>query len=385
MILINKYLYFLKIKLSYYNNIINFEYRYIKHINNIVFPYRKTILKIFIIVTMILIGRFLYIEIKKENHVFDIWFHIHAACLNPDIWRPPEYYVDVIEAFKTLDGDDNGEVSMYGALMLTGYAERIQFYTGHFNTTNYAFWRKISENAIKYALNYYKDALMKAPDNPHFKIQAMYLQHPGWVSIYTDTLEKFPNHPYNAMMAYNLAFKSYLSDQQTGYYRELYEELTGKYLKKTRKERAGYRPIPKFVGKVNFEKVKEGLLLDLTPGEKVFLEELDFFNSDRGKIGLYVRVMNGNVKGKLITDGDEYGNWQHFNQDESNYRFFPCDKPEGVKEVQVVLQAGENSSQIVIRDYYPMIGNPRFYRTPSPYFITKPLKKLISLCFSRFI
>ena len=383
--MIKKELYILRHRLKAFLKNACFNYPEFAGVYRIMYTFRAYILTGLIVVFTVSAGRYFYIEAKKENHVFNIWYHIHGGSFWPGLWRPPEYILQELEAMKALGGDEKGAVSLYAALILKSYNEHGPYYNRFIGNTIPMDWLADADSTLIHYPKYYREAMAKSRDNPHYKAVARYLMSPEWVSLYIDALERFPKHPYNAMMAYHLAYSSHLSDKEKRQYRELYEELTGRYLLKSRKDRHGYRPFPKFDGAKEFRKEKEGLKVQLTPGEKLALEEIDFYNSDRGKIGLYVRVVDGEVRGVLKTDGEEYGERQDFRQNDANYRFFLCDNPDGVNKVQIVLCAGQDGAEVIIRDYYPMIGNPRFYRTPKEYFFVKPLKKIVGKIFKPYL
>ncbi|MFC1606546.1 hypothetical protein ACFL47_01135 [Candidatus Latescibacterota bacterium] len=334
---------------------------------------------IVLIACIVFTGLYFIREMKKETSVFRNWVVVHTGSFRSGWWESPEFLMENIESIETLGKNEKGAVSMYGAVIMRKYNDNVGFmkvyvepYRDDFN------FEKARDNSNKYYRYLYKKALAEAPDNPHFLTQALYMQHEKWADIFVDTLERYPHYPYNAYIAYHLAHTSNLQFNDKLKYVRLYEGLVGKYLRKTKDDRPGYKRFPAVVNDINYKKKRDGLHFDLGPNEKIILEGLNFFNSDRVKIGLYVHVADGYIKGTVIINGDKDSNGLDcIAESFDSYRLFEATSPEGAQSAHIVLESGDDGAHVIIRDYYPMVENPRFYRDTSAYFFVPALKRMV--------
>ena len=314
----------------------------------------------------ILVGGWVSREVKKEIHVTRIWRAIHVASVYKDAYLSPDDVAREVDAIHRLGGEEPGTVSMYGAWALFGYLERLNLYqvvTG----------QSISADRVKQLeFELYKRALAEGPDNPHFYAYARYFNDPDWPRVFQEGLARFPDHPYSVMMSWFLATEgASVPGVDAARYRTVYESAVRNQLRESVSFRPGFRAIPTLTANgPAMVTTDDGVLTTALPGEVVSVEPFAAYNTDRLSVGLFLKVLSGSLGGELVdmagqhladlplttpTDLLSYRAW-HFQ-----------DLPYAIPAVKgasarLKLRAGSQGARFVLRDLYPLIENPRWFR-----------------------
>ena len=118
----------------------------------------------------------------------------------------------------------------------------------------------------------------------------------------------------------------------------------------------------------------DGRTVTARPGEVVSIESFPTYGTDRLALGLYLQVLDGEVRGSLV---DAYGSYPTDPPvmtpgDNFPYRAWAFDRLDGRpadraggpddRRAHVELVAGPAGARVVIRDLYPLVENPRWFR-----------------------
>jgi hypothetical protein len=316
-------------------------------------------------VLLVLAGAWIVRELRKETHVTHIWLAVHDGLTEREAFLSPDALVREIEAVRDLGGEAPGTVSMYGAWALFGYLERVRAYTALTG-------RPISEDHVKRLMfQYYKRALAEGPDNPHFYSYARYFNDPDWPVVFATALQRFPAHPYRAMMSWDLATEATsLTGNDRTRYQALYQTSVRDQLHDSESFRPGYVALPSVTATGPVVATADAMLTTALPGEVVALESFPTFSTDRLSIGLFLRVTEGQLSGRLVderggrladlpamspADPISYRAW-HFDDIAGNFPKRPD------SHAQLVLVAGPRGARFLVRDLYPIVENPRWFR-----------------------
>jgi len=306
-------------------------------------------------------------EWRKEVHVTRIWRAVHAAPKYPKVFLRADQLGREIEAIRDLGREAPGTVSVYGAWAFLGYGERLRGYelvTGE---------KADRADVMRRALGLYRRGLQEAPDNPHFYEYARDFEDPEWVQVFRKGLSRFPDHPYAEMMAWSLAAEAagVSPAERLGYY-AMYNNAVGRRLRESAAFRPGFQPIAvdSSAGIAN----ADGTLVTLLPGEAISTRPFATYGSDRLAVGLYVRVTRGRLSVRLrghpaarlaepavVAAGDpvEYRAW-HFTGLDVGPSASATDT--AAKKTRLDLEAGPDGARFVVRDLYPIVDNPRWFR-----------------------
>jgi hypothetical protein len=308
-------------------------------------------------------------ELRKEVHATHVWRAIHAGLIEREAFLSPEALVREVDAIRDLGGDAPGTVSMYGAWALFGYLERRASYA---ELTGQAI---DAEQIRQLMFRHYKRALAEGPENPHLYTYARYFGDPEWPAVFAEALRRFPDHPYRVMMTWALAAEAPgLTDEARAAYRATYETSVRAALHDSEAFRPGFRTLPAVVPASLAVPGPDGFVATARPGEVISTESFSTYGTDRLAIGLFLRVLEGDVGGQLVdghgrrmgdlpamAPGDHfpYRAW-HF----ENLAGRPPDRSQGVTDrtARLVLVAGPKGARFVIRDLYPLVENPRWFR-----------------------
>ena len=306
-------------------------------------------------------------EGRKEIHAFHIWAGIHIGIGQPEFHLKPDEIVQEVEKIRELGYHDPGTVDMYAAWILFAYVERKDYYRSNLGEAKAI---KHEERAKSLMLPLYHKALEEAPDNPYFPVYARYMGDPGWEALYAKTLEQFPDHPYAAMMSWALANESQLSDEKKRHYARHYETSVGTLLQHSSKFRPGYQRLPQLAFSPNGvtpEEVPQGLRIELPANSSATFPTVDMLHSDRTKIGLFLKVVEGIVFSEFIEEKlGLLGNVVPMTPaDFHNYRILFALNFVDLGKTTLQLRTGGNRAIFIVRDFYPMHENPRFFRTPT--------------------
>jgi hypothetical protein len=306
-------------------------------------------------------------EYRKEWHATRVWRAVHVGQYFKESYLSPDALVAEVEAIDRLGGDEPGTVHMYGAWALFGYLERIAAY------------RQVSGEPIEadhvkqLLMQLYQRALAEAPDNPHFYIYAYYFQDPDFLKVFRAALDRFPDHPYSVMMSQFVASQDMtLSGPDRQRYQVRYEDSVRRQLRAS----ASYRPslveFPSLSAGGPIVRTPDGVGTTLLPGETATLQPFHTFGTDRLTIGLFLKVTQGAVTAQLngqpnaklginetltvpATDAIHYRAW-HF----TDVAFDRLSSRTATSAV--TLTAGPEGARFVVRDFYPIVENPRWFR-----------------------
>ena len=314
---------------------------------------------------LLVAGAWVVREFRKEVHVTHIWRAVHAGLIDRAAFRTPTELAREIEALRALGGEAPGTVSMYGAWALFGYLERLGSYTALTG-------QPISAYSVKQLMfQYYKRALVEGPENPHFYSYARYFGDPAWPIVFEEALRRFPEHPYGVMMTWALLSEVPTLDRKArDHYRSFYDESVRAQLRASESFRPGLRAVPSLTAKGPVVATAEGMLTSLLPGEILSVEPFKTFSTDRLSIGVFLRVTEGQLTGQLLdargarladlpvmspSDDVAYRAW-HFENLGGN-------PPSRVNsQARLALVGGPQGARFVIRDLYPLVENPRWFR-----------------------
>ena len=304
-------------------------------------------------------------EYRKEVHAMRVWRAVHAGQYLKEAYLSPEDLVREVDAIRDLGGNDPGTVSMYGAWALFGYLERL----GNYNKVTGGQLQAADVKRLQMEL--YQRAVSEAPENPHFYPYARYLEDPNKLQVFRTALERFPEHPYAIMMSYFVGAEdpSLTFDERVGYYK-VYDDAIRRQLKASSKFRPGLRELPAVVASGPVVQTADGVFTTLLPGEVAKIEPFQTWGTDRLAIGVFLKVAEGQVtvhldgqpdaklfEGPVVTNAatTSYRAW-HFTGLEAD--------PQSSRTATtgLVLQAGPQGARFTIRDLYPIIENPRWFR-----------------------
>lgn len=302
---------------------------------------------------------------RKEVHATNVWRAVHAGQYYQDAYLSPEDLVKEVEAIRALGGDEPGTVSMYGAWALFGYQERITAYT------QFAGQPIAPERVRKLQMELFRRALAEAPDNPHFYPYARYFAADDRLHLFRTALDRFPNHPYAVMMSHFVAAEesTLTFDERVGYYGK-YESAVHRQLRESASFRPGLRELPAVEAPGPVVETPDGMFTTLLPGEVAKIEPFQTFGTDRLALGVYLRVSQGQVtvqldgqptakllESPIVTNAATiaYRAW-HFSGLEANQQ------SSRTATTGLVLQAGPEGARFTIRDLYPLVENPRWFR-----------------------
>lgn len=302
---------------------------------------------------------------RKEVHATNIWRAVHAGQYYQDAYLSPEDLVKEVEAIRALGGDEPGTVSMYGAWALFGYQERIAAYT------QFAGQPIAPERVRGPQMELFYRALAEAPENPHFYPYARYFVAPDRLQLFKTALDRFPEHPYAVMMSYFVGAEDpgLSFDERVAYYGR-YESAVHRQLRESASFRPGFRELPSVAAPGPVVPTADGMFTTLLPGEVAKVEPFQTHGTDRLAVGVYLKVTEGQVsvqldhqpKAKLfespvVTNSATvaYRAW-HFTDLEADRQ------SSRTATTGLVLQAGPQGARFTIRDLYPLVENPRWFR-----------------------
>jgi hypothetical protein len=294
------------------------------------------------------VGRFVWHETAKEWHAMNTWLAIHFGQFYPDFRRTKAQLLEEFQAMKELGDDEPGSVDMFAAQHFSAY-----FYTS-------------DPEAKTLAREFYRRALRAAPDNPNYSSFATLIEHPDWPTIYARTLGQFPDHPYAAYMAFRLFQHGAL--QQYG---DLYEEKMGQLWARTAHLRPGYARLPDLGRQqVDVHTAADGLVVVLPPHQNLRLPDFRTYGSSQAGVVLFVKVSKGSLVAYLENAAGETvaGSMQPVfaPRDLTNYRTLAGQLNPEDAAAHVVLEASDQGARFILRDYYPLLRAPRFFRRGQP-------------------
>lgn len=301
-----------------------------------------------------------------EVHAMRMWRAVHAGQYFANAYLSPEQMAEELDAIRALGTDDPGNVSMFGAWAFFGYLERLGAYNTLMNET-------IQPERVRQLLvQQFERAMQESPDNPHFYPYARYFALPDRLAIFREGLRRFPEHAYGTMMNYFVAVEdpTLQLDERIRYFAN-YDNSIRRQLR----EYPQYRPTLVEEPDVDAHgppvKTADGLYITLLPGETAKIGRFRTYGTDRMALGVYLKVTQGSLlpptlegqpgarlieRGPLTTgDPTGYRAW-HF-QNLSGDRLSAQQM-----ETSLQVQAGPEGARLIVRDLYPLVENPRWFR-----------------------
>ncbi len=305
-------------------------------------------------------------EVRKEIHVTRIWRAVHAGQYYPEAYLSPDALVREVDAIRAIGGEDPGTVTMYGAWALFGYLERL----GAYNTL---MKENIQPEYVKQLmLQHYERAMQEAPDNPHFYPYARYFAVPNRLERFREGLRRFPDHPYATMMNFFVAIEdsSLQYEERLGYY-VAYDNAIRRQLREYPQYRLGFVEEPVIDSFGPPVKTDEGQAVTLLPGEIARIGRFRTYGSDRLALGVYLKVTQGTLLppalagqpgARIVENGPvtpsspaAYRAW--------HFRDLSADQLSAAEmETSLQVQAGPQGARFIVRDLYPLVENPRWFR-----------------------
>ncbi|MBZ5636443.1 MAG: hypothetical protein LAO55_25240 [Acidobacteriia bacterium] len=297
----------------------------------------------------------------REVYVYRIWTAEHYGLFNPESYRTHAWLVQQLDELQSLGSFEPGAVSMYAANVMyfqyaaTGYHKH--YLAGKLPVD----YDAEGEKCRRSMMDYYRRALQEAPGNPNFYQYAQLFHVPEWVDIFTKALERFPNHPYRAKMADDLANAGILPKENA----RIAADALGALYRDTARYRPGYRRLPDVTGPqpVMASRTPEGIHVRLEPHQEIWLDQVNTYGSDRYKLALYIRSSAGGLELCIATvHGCRSAPSMVTPDDLHPYHVFetnPLEPDEA--NARVVIKTRGQGADFVLRDLYPLLENPRFY------------------------
>lgn len=316
------------------------------------------------LLAFLLVGLYASREVRQELATFDIWYQ---PWLGKDV-RPvksdllPDVIAARLEGLRHFGEPSPGSISMYGAWTMSRLAlevwvpslgDRLAMTAAEVETER--------KRAEQYAVHYFRQAQAEAPDDPWVGTFAWILDPASAPALYSRALERSTDGPFSAWFAKYL-YNTIPNGQKYG---DLFEELTHTRLVRGAHLRPGFLEVPT-VGhptSANVRIVDQQLHITLKPGESIDLGAADGFRTDRVKAFLYARLTAGSAEASLLLgDGRTTvvtGPQNLTPVDGSRYRFFTWNGDMQVETISIRLTAGTAGAELAVRDFHPIIENPR--------------------------
>jgi hypothetical protein len=228
---------------------------------------------------------------------------------------------------------------------------------------------------------YYRIARKAAPDNPHYLFAARFLQIDGWETQLLEGLRRFPDSAYGPGAAAALHyFGKGLSDETRESVARQYETLTARFLSSGRNRIPGFQGVPTVVqtaaGEVLAKTMphsggRSGLLLTMAPRAIAFLSDTPIFGSPAARMFVSFDLQEGDVEPALAFGGE--GRPRVFAATSARvitkesqrlagrYQFFVATADDTATTFGMWLRAGAKGATVEVRDYYPIVDNPKHY------------------------
>lgn len=305
-------------------------------------------------------------SVRRELASFWVWFPAHAGSTFPEYWVSPSDLQSRVERLIQFE-DEPGAAEIYGAWAFWVYSYQNAVYRFGDATGDTARRSMYKGQAEALSVTYYRRALAAATDNPHFPVYAVMLNLPEWRDVFRVALARWPLSPYAAYEAYALATDPDCPPAEQSRYAALYEARTRELLEQTKDDRPFYVPTPR---PVEFhgpsQMVNEGRWVHLQPGEQLKLSPMPTFNASSLKLVLYARSLRGMGTGEVTTPlpsgSGSCGGWYARPTDVFNYRIAECANLKDHDAMQLSIFAGPDGADLVIRDYYQWLFDPRLFR-----------------------
>jgi len=319
------------------------------------------------LVFLVYLTSYFYREIKKEYHAFNIIYPIMQGFTKSPKGHTPDEIVKNIESIREAEHNSPGIVDMFGAgafisentLRFSPYVPE-SFRIKGLDKEMIPVYFSINKNLSQ---QYYRQALIEAPENPYLYFNAYIYRIPEWPDVYRKAVNRFPDFALRPFMLHKLIENpevSHLTDHEKKYYTGLYVRSIGDLFKRTARFRPGFQRIPEVAPgqKVQNEETKEGLQLTLSAHQKATLMPVEIYRSPEVIIGLYAKFLEGDCNIEINFESTvlkkEFGD-----QQSGSYRFYKCSSPLDAEKGIITLRAGSNGAKLIIRDLYPMILRPR--------------------------
>jgi hypothetical protein len=331
---------------------------------------RNAVIAAAIVLAVLLIGR-ARDAAHAEDHAVQAWYKVHASLVHPFDVRPATEVDAHLQELIRVGGYDPGIAEMHAAWILYGYRERLPGYRAAWKTRGQPDaardWDGDRQWLDRRIFEYYWRALHKARSNSRIPARAKLIHEPMWPSIYATALEEFPDHPEAAMMTLELATEAGLPPDGATEMMRRFEREQRVLLERTASLRPGYEARPQLASGVHATRIDEGLEVTLAPNQVLALKAQPLWNSDRARVLVYLdpRVGHAVLRARAIPSGAVLAEVTCRPADLWRYRQIAHvgeAQTAGADLVSVEIQAGPDGVVLHLRDYYPIVENPRFFR-----------------------
>jgi hypothetical protein len=219
---------------------------------------------------------------------------------------------------------------------------------------------RFKSEADFYIHTFYRQALDKAPDNPHYGSYALMLNDPDWQPIFWKAMERAPAHHHAGYMAFNL-FHQRASREKIVEAIQVYESATSNLLHASAADRPGFVRTPAITG-AEVKAEDSGEVVRLAPGQRMTLPVIALRGAPQLRVGVFIEVLDGAVELGGAIEGVHPGASAVCEpntlspQTLEHYWSVTCNHLDGAESVRVSVTAINAAAVVRIRDYYPMFS-----------------------------
>jgi hypothetical protein len=209
---------------------------------------------------------------------------------------------------------------------------------------------------------YFRSAQAEAPDDPWIQTFA-----PTWApdplqGSYARMLKRYPAHPFAAWWAHTLAARTEGVDRRR--FADQFDDLTHDYLLRTSSVRPGFVNSPNIATLPNVTLASDGSKeLRLNGGDVIAIGPANAFGSDRLALLMYIDVGSGSVAAGLQVETGKNSEAGPEQQVETagltRYRMFAWEGAASARTMTLRLRANAGPVTLRVRDFYPLVKNPR--------------------------
>jgi hypothetical protein len=303
-------------------------------------------------------------EVRKEITAFWLWYPVHVGAdettVGQEAWRSPSQLAETARALQALGHDPPGAVEIHAAWVFWVYIFQNGLYLRGPAAHNPALQAQYKAEADAYMHAFYREALDKAPADPHIGSYALMMNEPDWPAIFRKSLGAAPDHHHAAYMVYNLIRLGAPPAEVRDLIR-IYETDIERMFVATASSRPGYVRRPAIAG-VSTRGVAGGSQVRLRSGQTVSLPAIALEGAPKLRVGLYVDVRVGAVRISAVSDAARAhaavrcSSADVSSQTIEHYWYVDCGALEGADAIRLTVTALDTDATVVLRDYYPMFS-----------------------------
>ena len=321
---------------------------------------------------LIVLGVWAYTAARRELLTFDIWYGpwigMYRAPLDREALEP-RLVAAKIERLRTLGERTPGSISTFGVWMLSrlstnvwtaeaGVGDRLQM------TKDEVESRRREARTIASA--YFRRAAAEAPDDPWILTFADTWDLDDMSSIYARLLDRHADHPFAAWWAFTL------SRHSTGEARSRYTarlvDLAHRHFERTAYLRPQFVQMPSGDNPAVAIQHDGWTEVTVKDGSAPLIGATNAFRSDRLGLLVGIHAISGLVRARLVVETDrgteESPEQLILDSDDDSYRMFKWNGSTVAQRMGLRVSTDPGTVAVVrIRDYYPMIENPRVVST----------------------